>query len=96
MSKKEKAKQVSEIIYGVHPIIELLKAKRRKLISIYTTKPEPKAWEQIEKLMPKYPVPVQYVTRDVLQKLAGSQDHQGIVAWVQKFSFRIKNNNRRN
>lgn len=90
MSKKEKAKQVSELIFGVHPIIELLKAKRRKLISIYTTKPEPKAWEQIEKLMPKYPVAVQYVTRDVLQKLAGSADHQGIVAWVQKFPFRTK------
>ncbi|EKD23257.1 MAG: hypothetical protein ACD_82C00178G0002 [uncultured bacterium] len=90
MSKKDKAKQVSEIIYGVHPIIELLKAKRRKLISIYTTKPEPKAWDQLEKLMPKYPVPVQYVSRDVLAKLAGSTDHQGIVAWVQKFPYRTK------
>lgn len=90
MSKKDKAKQVSEIIYGVNPIIELLKAKRRKLISIYTTRPEPKAWDKIQKLMPKYPVAIQYVSRDILTKLADSQDHQGIVAWVQKYPFRSK------
>lgn len=90
MSKKDKAKQVSELIFGVHPMIELLKAKKRKLISIYMTKPEPKAWESIEKMMPKYPVPIQYVTRDVLAKLSGSTDHQGIVGWVQKFPYRTK------
>lgn len=90
MSKKDQAKQVSEIIYGVHPIVELLKAKRRKIISIYTTKPEPKSWEQLQRLMPKYPVPVQYVNKDVLQRLSGSAEHQGIVAWVQKYPFRTK------
>lgn len=88
---KKKTKQVvGELIYGLHPVIECLKAKRRKLITLYTTKPVPKAWSKIEKLMPKYPVNIQYVKRDVLAKMAGTTDHQGIVAWVNSFPMRKK------
>ncbi|PKN03666.1 hypothetical protein CVU75_01040 [Candidatus Dependentiae bacterium HGW-Dependentiae-1] len=81
---------VGELIYGVHPVVELLKAKRRKLISLYTTKPTPKSWDQIEKLMPAYPVQIQYVTREVLTRMAETTDHQGVVAWVHSFPFRKK------
>lgn len=79
-----------ELIYGIHPLVELLKAKRRKLISIYTTKPTPKQFSMIEKLMPQYPVQIQYVSRDVLTRMAGNTDHQGVVAWVQSYQFRKK------
>ena len=89
MTKKAQPK-TGELVFGVHSVIELLKAKRRKLISIYTTKPTPQAWAQIEKLMPKYPVPIQYVTRDVLTNIAGTTDHQGILAWAQPFPYRKK------
>jgi 23S rRNA (guanosine2251-2'-O)-methyltransferase len=89
MTKKSKA-PTGELIYGMHPVIECLKAKRRKLISIYTTDPVPHAWDQVEKLMPKYPVNIQYVKRDVLTRMAGSPDHQGIIAWTQAFPFRTK------
>lgn len=89
MIKKTKA-PVGELIYGMHPVIELLKAKRRKLIAIYTTDPVPQSWEQVEKLMPKYPVNIQYVKRDVLTRMAGNPDHQGIIAWTQNFPIRTK------
>jgi 23S rRNA (guanosine2251-2'-O)-methyltransferase len=89
MTKKTKA-PVGELIYGIHPVIELLKAKRRKLISIYTTDPVPQSWDQVEKLMPKYPVNIQYVKRDVLTRMAGNSDHQGIIAWTQNFPLRTK------
>ncbi len=52
MPKKTK-KTTGELIFGIHPIKELLKAKRRKLISIYTVKPLPKGWKQIEQHLPK-------------------------------------------
>jgi len=81
-------KQIGELIYGIHPIIELLKAKRRKLITVYTTRPEPKAWSLIKVLWPKYNVPIQYVERDILTRMAGTSEHQGVVAWVQEFHFR--------
>lgn len=89
MPRKTK-KTTGELIFGIHPIKELLKAKRRKLISIYTVKPLPKGWKQLEQHMPKYPVPIQYVAREVLHRMAGTTDHQSIVAWVQPFPFRKK------
>lgn len=40
--KKTTQKLEGEIVYGIHPIIELLKAKKRKIYTVFTTKPEPK------------------------------------------------------
>jgi len=83
MKTKKKDAPKGELIYGINPLCELLKAKKRKLLRLYTTKPEPRAMATIKKLMPRYPVPMQYVTRAVLQRMVDSSDHQGIVAWVQ-------------
>lgn len=88
MIKKKDIK--GELVYGIHPIIELLKAKRRKIFSLYTTKPLPKTWNKIQKWLPSYPITMQYVTRDVLNDMVGTTDHQGVVAWVQSFPFRKK------
>lgn len=92
MIKKQPMQQkvTGELIFGIHPILELLKAKKRKLISLYTTKPTPKGFDAIEKLMPKYPVAIQYVSREVLHRMAGTTDHQGIIAWAHTFPFRTK------
>jgi 23S rRNA (guanosine2251-2'-O)-methyltransferase len=84
--KKEKAQ---ELVFGVHAIIELLKAKRRKLHAIYTPKPFIKAWDQIAPLLTK-DIQLQYVTRDVLTKLAGTSDHQSIVGYASPYVFRRK------
>jgi len=85
----QKVPKGGELIYGIHPIVELLKAKRRKINSVYTTNPTPKAWEQIAALLPSY-VPVNYVTRDSLFSIAQTTDHQGVVGWAQPFVFRRK------
>lgn len=83
MAIKKKAKKApGELIYGIHPVLEVLKAKKRRVLSIYTTKPTPKAWNQIERVLPKRIPPIQYVTRDVLTRMVHSSDHQGIIAWV--------------
>lgn len=88
MSAKHAEKMVKgEMLYGAHPIIEMLKAKRRKLISLYTTKPLPKAWDRIAPYLPKHVGNIQYVTRDVLDRMVGNQDHNGIIAWVSPFKF---------
>jgi len=88
--KKKTKKVAGQLIFGIHPIVECLKAKRRKIISLYTTKPHPKAFKDIERLLPKYKVPIQYVSRDVLHKMAESTDHQGVIAWVRDFPLRKK------
>src|ERR1700689_4833512 len=85
----EKAKS-GEMLYGAHAIIEMLKAKRRKLISIYTTKPLPKAWERISPYLPKHIPNIQYVSRDILDRMAGTPDHNGIIAWATPFRYLTK------
>jgi 23S rRNA (guanosine2251-2'-O)-methyltransferase len=90
MAQKEKKAVVGELVFGIHSVVEVLRAKKRKVISIYTTKPEPKSWDDISKLMPAYHVPIQYVSRDVLTRMADSSDHQGVIAWVQAFPYRKK------
>jgi 23S rRNA (guanosine2251-2'-O)-methyltransferase len=88
MIKKKDKETKGELIFGIHPVVELLKAKRRKLISVYTTKPTPQAFEEIQKVWPKYPVAIQYVTREVLDRMVGTTDHQSVVAWTQAFPYR--------
>jgi 23S rRNA (guanosine2251-2'-O)-methyltransferase len=88
-TKKEKPKKAQELVFGIHPIIELLKAKKIKLFIIYTTKPTPKSWEEIAPYLPK-DVPIQYVVRDFLHRLAGTTDHQGVIAWAAPFIIRKK------
>ncbi len=85
MAKREAGQQ--ELIFGVHSLIEILKAKKRKVEMIYTTKPTPKAWEQVVKLLPKH-VLVNYVSRDSLTRMTDTADHQGLIAYVQPFVFR--------
>lgn len=85
-NKKDKG---LELVYGVHPIIELLKAKRRTLVTIYTTKPVPKAWSLIEPLLTSN-TQLQYVSRDVLTRLVMTTDHQSVVGLATPFVKRSK------
>lgn len=87
MKKKKEKQRRGELVFGIHPIIELLKARKRNIYTIYTTKPEPKAWRQIKPLLPKKPIPIQYVSREALHKMSGTTDHQGIVVYAQPFVF---------
>src|SRR5437868_2280639 len=89
-TKSSKTKQQGELVFGAHSILELLKHKKRKVLSLYTTKPEPKIWAQVEKLRPAYPINIQYVDRDTLTRIAGSSDHQGILAWANPLPLRSK------
>lgn len=87
---KAKTEKTGELVFGVHAVAELLRAKKRKVISIYTTRPEPKGWDVISRLLPSYPINTQFVSRDVLTKIAGTPDHQGVLAWAMPFPFRKK------
>lgn len=89
MLKKPKKEKLQELVFGIHPILELLKAKRRRLFTIYTTKPVPKSWDQIAPLLHKE-VQIQYVHRDILTRIAGTIDHQGVVAWASPMVMRSK------
>lgn len=84
-----KKQELQSLVYGIHPILELLKAKKRKLQTIYTTDPEPRAWPEIAKVLPPY-VQVKRVTRETLNKIAETVDHQSVVGLAAPFVIRKK------
>jgi len=86
---RKKIEIKGELIYGINPVGEALKAKHRKVVRLYTTKPEPRAFAGIKRNLPRH-IPIQYVTRTVLQRMVDTTDHQGVVAWVQPFGFTKK------
>ncbi len=88
--KNKQQKRPYEVVYGVHPIIEMLKAKKRKLVSIYTTKPLPRGWERIKPYLPKYIPNTQYVSRNILSSMAKGSDHMGLVALTTSFPLAKK------
>lgn len=87
---KKIQEQNLQVVYGVHPVIELLKAKKRRVHAVYTTRPEPKAWTLIKSLLPSRPVTLHYADRNKLANLAGSPDHQGVIAMADPFVLRKK------
>jgi 23S rRNA (guanosine2251-2'-O)-methyltransferase len=78
-----------EVVYGVHPVTELIKAKKRKVSVVYTTKPSPKAFNIIQGQLPSY-IEVRFVSKQHLEKLCGTPDHQGIVALATPIQIRKK------
>ncbi len=87
---KKKTPKPGQFVYGAHPVLELLKAKRRRIRTIYTTKPVPKAFKIIERHLPKRPIQIQYVSRDILNNMVGSTEHQSIIALAEPFPYRKK------
>jgi len=79
----------SEVVFGAHPIIELLKAKKRKLYTIYTTNPKPKVWSKIVNILPKY-TNIISVTKNKLDSLSDNQEHQNLVGLASPFVIRKK------
>lgn len=87
--KKKVTKKPQDIIYGIHPIIELLRAKKRHVQIIYTTKPVPKNFKQIERLISPRTT-VKFVTREQLERLTGTKDHQSVAALTTALILRKK------
>ncbi len=88
MAKNIQGQDFFEQVYGAHPIIELLKAKKRKLLTIYTTNPYPKAWTRINQFLGNRKIDVRIVNRQTLDKISGTDDHMGVVALVSPFKFK--------
>ena len=78
-----------EVVFGIHPVLELAKAKKRKISVVYTSNPAPKIFSQIANHLPSY-VDVRPVSKMHLDKLAETPDHQNIVALASPLVIRKK------
>ncbi len=73
----------TEVLYGVHPVTETLKAGRRKVVEILMARgrPAPRLAEAVEAAKERT-VPVREVTAEQLASMTGSPGHQGVAAKV--------------
>lgn len=75
-----------DILYGVHPVGEAFHAGRRTILEIVTSgrKPGPKIRELISRAKDSK-IPVKQETKETLNRLAGSENHQGVAARVSPY-----------
>jgi 23S rRNA (guanosine2251-2'-O)-methyltransferase len=92
MNKKMLAsgQQPHEVVYGAHAITEFLRAKKRKLMSLYRLKSSTKTYERIARYLPKSIPNMQYVDAKVLERMAGTTEHGGVVLLVAPFMYAKK------
>ncbi len=79
-----------ELIYGTHPVFEVLQQKRRKVFELFVLESDHATLKKIQGLLPKHPVTIHKMKRETLTQKLGTADHQGVGALVQPFAFRKK------
>ena len=71
----------TEILYGIHPVFEALKAGKRFFFELYVAKEKiSKRINKVVEAAEKLDVPVKKVQAAQLSSMAGSDHHQGIGA----------------
>ncbi len=76
----------TEILYGIHPVIEAFKAARRHFQGIYLEKGSTSyRLQSIRSIARIHGVMVSEVSADQLTSMAGTDSHQGVAARVSRF-----------
>ena len=70
-----------DVIYGVHPVAECLKAKRRAVKKLWVSDAD-RLWELAQAAGAEPEVKAFFVNRDACERLCTSPQHQGVVAEV--------------
>ena len=78
----------TEILYGVHPVFEALKAGKRSFFSVFISKDKAsKRLGKVLTLAESLKIPIKKVNPDQLSSTADTDLHQGIGAKVSRFAF---------
>ncbi len=74
------------MIYGVHPVVETLKAGRRQIQEIYLARDPSPRWNLTAQLEASQ-IPLARVSGNELLSITGSPNHQGLAARVGPFPY---------
>jgi 23S rRNA (guanosine2251-2'-O)-methyltransferase len=74
-------------IYGVHPVEELLKAAPGSVESVMVYRPDESNKRQVRRLARQFGVTFFEVDKDVLDRRADGENHQGVVAKTYEFEY---------
>ncbi len=78
-----------DLIYGIHPILELIRGKKRKIYTVFIDKSRTKDISSIIKQLPQY-TKITYCNKKEIDLLCNSSDHQSIAAHVTPFIYQKK------
>lgn len=77
-----------EVLYGVHPVQEMLRAGRRHCSAIWMARGQEQArMAEVQALADKRGIVIQRATADQLEDRCGDARHQGVVADVSAFPY---------
>ena len=86
IKKEEFKKTGDEFLYGVNPVMEAFKAKRRKIYELFIVSEKASdKFSEIIKLAGNVNVPVARLSYSELSKLAGTDSHQSVIARVSPY-----------
>ncbi len=74
-----------ELVYGINPVSEVLKAQRRKLIKLYAS--DLKRVSLVERKSGVSGLKAEIKQRNALRMICGSEHHQGVVADVGEYPY---------
>ena len=78
----------TEVLYGFHPVYEVLVANRRTIVKVYVQLDRPgRRLEQIVQLAESGRHAIEYVQAPQLNAVAGHRQHQGVAAVVTSYPF---------
>jgi 23S rRNA (guanosine2251-2'-O)-methyltransferase len=86
LKKKQTGRPSRTVIYGVHPVIETLKAGRRQVQEVYLAR-EPSPHWGLEEVLEVAEIPLARVSSNELVSITGSPNHQGLGALVGPFPY---------
>jgi 23S rRNA (guanosine2251-2'-O)-methyltransferase len=82
-------KSDQEYVYGIHPVLELLRAGRREVETILlATKRPHRGIQQIEALASRQQIPLSLVDAAELRRVLGHHQHQNVAALVAPLHYR--------
>jgi 23S rRNA (guanosine2251-2'-O)-methyltransferase len=82
-------KEKTEILYGIHPVHEALRAEKRAFREVFVAGGKPSnRVKEILRLAESRDVPVKQVKPAELRSLSGSELHQGVGAQVSRYPYR--------
>ena len=77
----------TEVLYGIHPVCEALRAGRRRVFGLYAlSRPSQRVQAALQQAR-QAQVAVETLSGDQLQALAGTPQHQGLAARVGAYPF---------
>lgn len=86
MKRKQTVRAGRTVIYGVHPVIETLKAGRRQIQEVYLAREPSPHWD-LKAVLEAAGIPLARVSANELLSITGSPNHQGLAALVGPFPY---------